>query len=60
MAVPNPTAKRDCPYCDAECPRCLMLERDIYDANNIRHFEYHYECQLPDGEKCIKESEGSK
>lgn len=52
MAVPNPTAKRHCPYCDAECPRCLMLERDIYDANNIRHFEYHYECQLPDGEKC--------
>lgn len=60
MAVLNPTVTRHCPYCDYACPHCLMSERDVYDEYNIRRFWYEYECCLPEGEKCVKESEESK
>ena len=57
MAVQNPIVTRHCPHCDYECKHCLMLERDIYDANNIRHFEYEYECCLPEGDRCVRREE---
>lgn len=60
MADPNPTARRHCPCQVYECPYCHMLEQDVYDEYNLRRFWYEYECCLPEGEKCVKESEESK
>lgn len=53
MAVPNPKAKHPCPFAFEgkrhDCQHLLVLEQDVYDANNIRHFAYDYDCTCPNG-----------